>query len=45
MVSAMKGDTFLLDDGREIPISRSFRKAVRAQFFTSLHRELEEALD
>ena len=43
LVSAMNGDTFILDDGREIPISRSFRKAVRAQFFTSLHRDLEEA--
>lgn len=43
LVSAMNGDTFILDDGREIPISRSFRKAVRAQFFTSLHRDLEKA--
>ena len=42
-VSSMIEDHFRMDNGADVPISRSFQKLVRTRFFAFLHRNLSES--
>lgn len=39
-VSSLAEDHFRMDNGADVPISRSFQKSVKMQFFAFLHRNL-----
>lgn len=43
-VSALAEDHFRMDNGADVPISRSFQKLVKTQFFAFLHRNLSASV-
>lgn len=44
-VSVMSDNHFRMDDHSEVPISRSFHKAVRERFFAFLHQQLRTSME